>query len=199
MSAARRRAGAVAASVGALVLACAPYAPGGWLSTPEVAQQEAYGGWLRLELVAAGNARPSVAEGELLAITPDTLFIIGASGFRAVSSASVTRSVLEAFDAKSGLIAGTVVLGTLSTASNGVGLILTAPIWIIVGSVTVYSALRASRVGVAMRAGERWDGNAAWAAYRPYARFPAGLPPGLDRNALRARRPLKPPRDAGLW
>jgi hypothetical protein len=178
-------------AAGLFTTGCATLAPSGWLSTPQNAQTSAYGGWMHV--VYRGPAGERIADGELIAVSPDTVHVLGAAGLVSVPVAAVTGSVLETYDPRMGLIAGAVFLGTLSTISNGVGLVLTAPIWLLVGAGASASALKEARVR------EPLASAGGWLVYRPYARFPAGLSPGLDRSALRPKRTLRPPRDPGLW
>ena len=194
MCATRRSRGLRAAALvaaGLFAAGCATLAPSGWLPTPQDAQTSAYGGWIHV--VYRGPAGERIADGELIAVNPDTVHVLGASGLVSVPVSAVTGSVLETYDPKMGAIAGAVLLGTLSTASNGFGLIITAPIWLLVGAGASASALTEARVR------EPLASAGGWLMYRPYARFPAGLPPGIDRSALRPRRALRPPRDPGLW
>ena len=67
------------------------------------------------------------------------------------------------------------LLGTLSTGSHGFFLILSAPVWILTGTV---AAVNQSRQPVLTYPRQ------GWAGWRAYARFPQGLPPGLARAAL---------------
>jgi hypothetical protein len=180
MSATRRFVTSGLAVVGALVLACAPYAPRGWLSTPEVAQAEAYGGWMRAE-VRSGAVR-SIAEGELIAVSPDSLYVlVGAAGLMALPTKGVVNAVVETYDSRAGLLGVWMLLGTASTVSNGVGLILTAPMWLLFGTIGISKATGAAQV---QRSG---SSIGDWAALQKFARFPQGLPPDLDRARLRPK------------
>jgi len=170
-------------------------APSGWLPPAQEVAREAYGGWILVDTArearrgwyAAGDSGSGTdVEGELIAVDPDTVFVMSRTGLVAVPKAAVRRATLVAYDAQWGGLAGWAVLGTLSTVSNGGFLILTAPLWIIVSTSATASRSRAPMVELGEK-GDRWE------KLRLYARFPQGMPPGLDRGALRpAPRPGAP-------
>jgi hypothetical protein len=180
----RRAAGGAALLLAACV---ANPAPSGWLPPAEVAAREAYGGWIVAE--TAPDALKGVyvtgtaggwtgVEGELIAVDPDTVFVLREAALVALPKTAVRNAQLFAYDAQWGGLAWWGVIGTLSTISNGGFLLLTAPLWIITSTATTASRSRAPRVELAEQ-GDRW------AVMRLYARFPPGLPPGLDRQSLR--------------
>lgn len=150
-------------------------APEGWLSVPDVAQREAYGGWIRLEPAQGTDTRS--LEGELIAATPDTLYVLTPDSLVAVATKALTSATLTTYDARLNELTTWTALGAVATLSHGVGLILTLPTWIIVGTTATASASKAPRV-------ESLDA----AVLRPYARFPQGLPPAVDRRALRQKK-----------
>ena len=71
------------------------------------------------------------------------------------------------------------VAGTLSTASHGVALLLSAPAWIIGGSVATTKVSHAPLITYPSR---------PWSDLARYARFPQGLPIGLDPATLQRKR-----------
>lgn len=166
-------------------------APLGWLPVAEDAQREAWGGWIELRTDAG-----AAAAGELLAITADSVYVLRGSAVTVLALRDVRSGRLEAYDPRSGTLAGITTVGTLSTISHGVGLILTAPVWVIVGSVSTASLSAGGKYDLdpaspaelplapSGAAGER---SASWADLRPYARFPQGWPAGLDRTSLHER------------
>lgn len=178
--------------VAAQALACASTtAPSGWLPTPSEAQSEAFGGWMSVEYRA--GSRAAYAEGELIAVGPDTVFLLPAEGLIAIPMGAIRRATLTAYDAQSGGLAAWTLLGTVSTLSHGVGLIVSAPVWILTGSIATASASRAPR--------RQYRSEAeAWQEFRKFARFPQGLPPGVQRTSLRLKMPPNresPPLKAG--
>jgi hypothetical protein len=124
----------------------------------------------------------SIARGELLSVEPDTLFLIHGDTLCAIGKDDVreVKAFLQAYPVSSGEVAGWTTLGTLSTISNGFGLMLTAPLWIITGTVTgIMAASRANN-------GDYHYPEDPWPGLRKFARFPQGLPQGIPRKLLRA-------------
>jgi hypothetical protein len=149
-------------------------APEGWLPTPAVAQQEAFGGWIRVEYTD-GGAR--TVEGELIAAGADSLHVLTTDSLVSLAIGAVSSATLTAYDSQYGRIVNWTFLGALGTLSNGWISILTLPLWAIVGTSSAASASRGPRVQ-----------SLEAALLRPYARFPQGLPDGVDRDALRPKR-----------
>jgi hypothetical protein len=90
----------------------------------------------------------------------------------AVSNHDVIRAQAEAYDAGLGTVAAWSTLGTISTLSHGYYLIFTLPLWIVSGSA---SGAVLSREPIVSYPDE------SLASFAVLARFPQGLPPGLDR------------------
>lgn len=138
-----------------------------------------------------GEAR---AEGELIAVGTDTVFLLSAEGLIAIPMRAITRATLTAYDAQWGGLAAWSTFGTVSTLSHGYGLIVSAPVWILTGSIATASASRAPRR-------QYRSGAEVWREFRKFARFPQGLPPGVPRTSLRlkipANREAPPPKVGG--
>lgn len=172
-----RRSAWAALVAGSCLAGCASStAPKGWLPRAVDAQSAAHGGWLSLRVT--GGSRGTIHEGELLAIQADSVFILERGACLGMPIAQVAAATLTAYDADTGLLALWTLIGTLSTASHGAGLILSAPVWIVAGSVARASDFHAS---------QRTLTPATWEGGRAYARFPQGLPEGLDRSSLRPK------------
>lgn len=170
MSATRR----VPIAAAVWLAACAQTtAPRGFLPVPLESQRTAYGGWLEVEY--GSRRRPDRAEGELLAVQGDSVYILTARGATAVATGGITAAKLTGYDSQSGKFGLWTLLGVLSTVSHGFVLILSAPVWIITGSITTATQSHQPE-SVYPRVG--------WAAIAPYARFPQGLPPGIDLARL---------------
>jgi hypothetical protein len=118
------------------------------------------------------------AHGELIAIHADSLFILSANNLTAIPTAKIKKATLTAYDANWGPLAAWSVAGTLSTASHGVGLIISAPVWILSGTIATSAQSHAPRITFPSK---------PWQEFRKHARFPNGLPPGLDRRSLRSK------------
>jgi hypothetical protein len=152
-------------------------APKGWLPKPIEAQSAAYGGWI--ELTYQGEDEKRRSEGELIAVSADSVWLLNDSQGLVVATATIKRGKLTAYAAQKGDLTTWVVLGTLSTLSNGGFLLFTAPMWIIGGSITV---------GNETRAPERKSPPLGWGELAPFARFPQGLPEGIELSALRPKK-----------
>lgn len=154
-------------------------APRNFLPAPAASQRTAYGGWIE---VTRGDARhPERSAGELLAIQHDSVYLLSGRGPEVYAQSDVTSAKLTAYDSESGLLATWTLIGTLSTISHGWLLVLSAPVWIIAGSVTTAHQSHQP---------EFLFPTAAWEDLRAYARFPQGLPPGLDLATVRGK-PLR--------
>jgi hypothetical protein len=128
--------------------------------------QDSHGSWIAIKTDSGLTA------GELLAVGNDSTVYIWTDGPRIISipDRDVKSAHLVRFDAQAGRLAGLTFLGVLSTLSNGWALIFTAPTWIIVG--TAATASRSHEPHMFLH-------KHNWKPMVPYARFPAGLPPGF--------------------
>jgi len=143
-------------------------APQTWRPEPREAQRSVRGGWIALDCKEPAKRR---VEGELIAVDDDALHVLTAEGLRAVPRAEVRKARLVGYGDESGALGAWMALGTLSTLSHGAYLILTAPLlWLTGGGASV--------------ADESRGGFIPEAQFRAYARFPQGLPPGLDLATL---------------
>ncbi len=163
-----------AALVAVLGAGCASNtAPKGFLDSPHALPPTVRGGWVTLRYTEDLHDRR--ADGELLAVHEDSVYVLTEQGFRAVSRKGVRSAKVTGYAAEKGGFALWTLVGTLSTASHGFGLVISAPVWILVGSVT--TAAESSAPDVPLRSG--------WARMRAWSRYPQGLPPALDRASLR--------------
>ena len=154
------------------------HAPKDWLPNASEATTQAHGGWVVLRL-----ADRSMHEGELIAIGPDSLFVLEPSGCRGFAQTQVEHGLLTGYDSEADRLQAWVVVGSLSTLSHGVFLVGTFPLWLLAGGLATASQAHAGRVSIT---------PTTWEKARLYARFPQGLPEGLDRAEVRPRDP--PPR-----
>jgi hypothetical protein len=171
------RSRALLAVIGAFLAAsCATNtAPSGFLRDPSISQRDAWGGWIDVTLTeSAGGERVA---GELIAVTADSLWIKDATGGMIASTRNVLRGQLVGYDARWGRIGGLTFLGTLTTISNGLFLVFTAPMWMIGGSVAA---------AVQSRLPLQAAPPANWADLARFARFPQGMPAGITLQDLRA-------------
>ena len=153
-------------------------APPGWLPTPEVAGRDAYGGWI--ELSTRSDTAPIRIEGELIAVSEDTAWVLTVTGAIAVPVSTVLSGKLTGYNAKAGTLGGLTAVGAFSTVSNGALLIVTAPAWLIVGTAAAASQSHAPVQQIP---------TVGWQQLAAFARFPQGLPPGVSLNQLKPRPP----------
>jgi hypothetical protein len=152
-------------------------APAGFLPSPAEAVRDVYGGWIEVT-VTAGRHDSTIA-GELIAARADTVWILPDSGpVVVVPTSTVKRGRVARYSPQTGAIAGYTALGVVSTISNGYLLGITAPLWIITGIVSSSSESRAPLLGVP---------PLPWTDLAAYARFPQGLPPGIDLGEIRPK------------
>ena len=151
-------------------------APKGWLPKPVEAQTAAYGGWIELAYQESG--RKDSVDGELIAVSADSVWVLNGNQSLVVPTAAVTAGKLTAYEAPTGSLTLWTVGGTLATISNGALLLLTAPMWIIGGSIAT---------GSESRAAQRKTPPLSWVELTPFARFPQGMPDGIGLNALQPK------------
>ena len=155
-------------------------APKGWLPKPTEAQAAAYGGWIELTYAEPKELH---TDGELIAVSAESVWVLSANQGLVIPTATVKKGKLTAYAAQKNGLTAWMLLGTLSTISNGGFLIFTAPMWLIGGSLAV---------GGESRAPERKSPPLAWVELAPFARFPQGLPEGIALTALQEKKVRSP-------
>ena len=162
------------ATLVALLIGCARNtAPNGWLPDPRAAGASAYGGWIELEYVEGKQSR--FVDGELIAVTADSVWVLGRRTRAVVPFPAVAQGKLTAYDAHTETLTLWRLVGTLSTLSNGYFSVFTGPMWIIGGSLAG---------GAQSRAPERKSPPLGSQGLAAFARFPQGLPAEVDFGAL---------------
>ena len=152
-------------------------APDDWQSSARAMQREAYGAWIDVTVSPYADSAHAAVQGELIAVHADSFLVLPLDGaLQAVDRASVRTVALTTFDANWGYLSTWTALGTLSTLSHGVVLILSAPVWMLGGSAA--AAAQSYRPMINDPGPE---------ILRRYARFPQGLPPGVAREALTSK------------
>jgi hypothetical protein len=152
-------------------------APRGWLLRPAQAQVAAYGGWIELAYRESGDKRRT--DGELIAVSADSVWVLNENRGVVIPTIMVQSGKLTAYAAQTGTLTTWTVVGTLATISNGAFLIFTAPMWLIGGSLTV---------GGESRSPERKHPPLTWMELAPFARFPQGMPEGIELTALQPKK-----------
>ena len=176
-----------AVSVIAFGTACASHtAPSGYLPTTASVQSDPYGGWI--DLSYRGPDGLTRVMGELVAVTGDTVWIKDASGGTVLPTSEVTDGRLIWYDSQAGQVGGLTGLGVLSTISHGVFLLLTAPLWMIVGGT---AAAIQSRIPMEEAP------PVSWSELSRFARFPQGIPLGVEVSELSRKPGSFPTADGG--
>lgn len=143
--------------------------PSRWLPEAEQSASNTYGGWVEVK------SRQGQIMGELIALTEDTAFVAEET-LRAIATTDIFSARLVTYDESS--LGGYAFLGTLSTLSNGLLLIFTAPMWIIGGSVAATSRSYDPIIDYPKQ---------PLKDFLPFARYPQGLPTDLDRDAIKMK------------
>jgi len=148
-------------------------APRGWLPSATEAQYTGFGSWIDVKYV-----RDSIkinSRGEFIAVGDDSLFCLVENNLLSIPLQSISSATITTFNSHHGRIASCTLLGMLSTGSHGFGAVVSAPLWIIMGSIST-----------SIRSHEpiKKYGRRDWVELRKYARFPAGIPKNLDRSQL---------------
>lgn len=147
--------------------------------------RDGYGGWI--VVTARQGAEVS---GELIAIDPDAVRVLGPTGLISIARSDVASARLWAWDGEHARVAVWGTLGTISTISHGFFLVFSAPVWILTTTITTVVETHAPIVSYP---DDGWDKLAIW------ARFPQGTPPGVYTGDLvqQHRAPAPAPPAAG--
>lgn len=140
---------------------------------PEMLSRHVYGAWLLLE-VGRGD-QTYETEGEFLGLDSIEIVLLEADGPVRVHRDSIESAAIDVHARNTGLYAGWMSAGALSTLSHGYFLVFTAPAWLIVGGVCTITADHAGYHRSA-RPTLAW-----WRSMAMYARYPQGTEAlGLD-------------------
>lgn len=177
----------VAAALVVVVLAegcVSPKCNSEWLATVEQTQSSAYGGWL--QVVHKFDRTKIYGYGELIAVHSDSLFWMEDNHLRSLARTDIRKAQVFTYRSQHGALAAWTVLGTLSTASHGFILIISAPAWILFGSITTGAVSHEPIVGY--NAPDRYEPSMSdWLRMSKYARYPQGIPADLDRSLIKAK------------
>ncbi|HZL84220.1 MAG TPA: hypothetical protein VFD07_02455 [Candidatus Krumholzibacteria bacterium] len=196
--------------LGSLAILCAGCAtntaPPGWLPDAEEIQSSPHGAWVTIRLVEQREGQ--AFHGELIAMHPDSIFMLNADGLLGFPSSDVDNIKVTFFDIDAGPALWTTV-GAVSAVSHGWYGVFTLPIWIFVGGSTSASYSHAAEIKLprdsyapgerAKRKASSAKADAARPMARSFARFPGGLPANLDRTSLRWTEFPHEPRPPTNW
>jgi hypothetical protein len=153
-------------------------APQGFLENPYNLQAEVFGGWIELDCFTGSHTNPRMhLAGELLALSPDSLFMVD-EALHAIALSHIINARLESYLSNADAMAGLVILGMVSTLSNGFALIFTAPMWLIGGSISA-----SSRSYEPILEYPKHD----WNRFSQFARYPQGLPDKINRKEIKIK------------
>lgn len=153
-------------------------APKGFLPGPKEADRDLYGAWI--ELTIPDGRRESIVSGELIAVRQDSVWFLPDTGAGVVglATAGIKQGQMVWYHSEAGAIAGYTALGIVSTISNGAILLITAPAWLITGIVAA-----SNESGAPIRKTPR----TRWVSLTAYARFPGGMPQGIEVSQIRRK------------
>ena len=148
---------------------------------------DAFGGWLTVTTSSGKIA------GELIAATSDSLYIMTRipEGRRttpkltdptkvvAAAKTDISTARLVIFNTNSSNYDTWTAIGVVSTLSHGAVLLISAPLWLGVGTIT--SGIEASRPNYLDYPAKSWK------EIETYSRFPQGIPEGINVRALKGR------------
>jgi hypothetical protein len=151
----------------------------GWLPHAQRAEQESYGAWIEVHYWTGENGGSfDEMHGEFIGLRDGIVFILAADTVHPLGKGRIRRAKLTAYDAGQNILAAWTVLGSLSSASHGWAAVLSFPLWIITGSLATAGQSHAAQMKFPV------DG---WDELSHYARFPQGVPEGVDVSRLRAK------------
>ena len=145
-------------------------APRGWLAQADKVPMDVYGAWCTIE------TKDGRLGGELIAASNESVFVADTK-FHAVAVSDIRSARLAVYDV-GGQTDAALVLGPLSTLSNGLLLALTMPMWLIGGPIVASSRSYDPIIDYPDRPLKE---------FVAFARFPQGLPAGLDRGTIRMK------------
>lgn len=141
----------------------------------EAIAADAFGGWLSVSLK---TTRSSI-QGEFIAISSDSVFIMPDKKVQVLPKADIDRARIIFFNNESDAYSLWAFLSSVATISNGYYLVLTLPINIITGIST--ASAEAKRINY-------YDyPSLTWEELNKYARFPQGIPEQVDINEIKPR------------
>lgn len=156
-------------------------APEGWLPVTAAAARDPYGAWITVEFDEPYDKLE--LQGEFLAVDSDSLYVLLAhpgavDPLVGVSLMRIKKVRVASYDPETYKAAGWVAAGTIGALSNGVGALISVPIWLIAGSATAGSHSRTALEN---------SSDPPWFKLRKFARFPAGPPAKMRELGLRGK------------
>jgi hypothetical protein len=157
-------------------------APSGWLAPAESLPTDVYGGWIKLhtkDLIGYENTH----RGEFIGIRDSSVFLLTEKGeLKMISMKNVRNANLYIHQNYGSEAALTTLAGTASTISGGFALIITAPIWIITGTILTINASFKGNYS------QHEPDSAWWNSVKQFARFPQGPPENITYSPLKTKQ-----------
>ncbi len=151
-------------------------APSGTVPVRNALATDAFGGWIELSLITPKDS----ISGEFIATCNDSLYIMDRGEVKIYPISNIRLARLVIFKNMSGAFGAWTFFGSLFTISNGGFLIFTLPATLIMGIATT--------IGEAKRLNFLDYPSNSFENLSKYARFPQGIPEGLNIADLRPRR-----------
>jgi hypothetical protein len=151
---------------------------------PKKVKNASTGCWIEVKIPPSNIYISEITlSGELIAIQKDTVFILTEQQLNGIPSAGIKEAVLYIYNNQAGrFVLATVLLFIpniiAAIANNEVGFLLLDIPWLIGG--TIISLNENSSGSHQMK----YPKNNILADFSKFARFPQGIPPGLDKNKL---------------
>jgi hypothetical protein len=173
------RLGTVFACACALLLICsgcaATHEPERWSRSVGEMPENVNGSWIWLTLQKKDlDKKAESFGGVLIAGSSDSLYVASPT-LRVLPRASITEAKLARYDAYEGGVMAVTLIGSLTTISNGWFAELTFPMWICGGA---FAAIERSYTPVLDYP------EVPFETISKFARFPAGMPDGVDRSTM---------------
>ncbi len=159
------------------------FAPSGWLPETDEYQRDVYGGWMTLvsySSTSEGKAELYEYRGEFLSADSENVYLLADTVY-IVKKKNIKSAVLEITEKNTGVYAGWTLAFLLTPLINGMYSAITGPLGLITGI--------AATSGESMR--DRYEAqypdNSYWSLVQKFARFPQGLPEGIDLNKIKPK------------
>jgi hypothetical protein len=163
-------------SISFLLCCCATVrAPYGSVPKRLGIRTDAFGGWITLNLIS--NAK--TVEGELVAVSSDSVFVFEGDTLQTFPTLDITYARVVLYNNNSSGYAGWTAIGSLATVLNGYYAVFTFPLFLITGMATTIA--ESNRVNYFDFPSNEWE------VLKKYARFPQGIPEGINTSDLRPR------------
>lgn len=155
-----------------LISSCATsYAPSNWLPDTDQVQEETFGGWITLVTKPDSlnqNEKWMQYSGEFIAVDENVVYLLYNSVYQ-IPIHKIYSSILELDSKDNTGYAVWTFGGTLSTISNGYFLVITAPLWLLVGISSTVGESSRDRYEI------EYPKDVYWEKVKKFSRFPQGV------------------------